>query len=133
VEGKHSRKEIRLPNYDYSSPGWYFVTICTKDSKRLFYPTVSKKYGYGETGAPRAGPYGNSNGNVFVGAGSYPARDINLRKEHTRILEMALEDLETKFYKNLNFDFYAIMPNHLHLIVVFEDIICRIQGRAPTL
>ena len=27
------RKPIRLPDYDYSSPGAYFVTICTKDRK----------------------------------------------------------------------------------------------------
>ena len=28
-----NRKPIRLPEYDYSSPGAYFVTICTKDRK----------------------------------------------------------------------------------------------------
>ena len=28
------RKDIRLKNYDYSSPGAYFVTICIKDRKR---------------------------------------------------------------------------------------------------
>ena len=27
------RKPIRLPDYDYSTPGAYFVTICTKDRK----------------------------------------------------------------------------------------------------
>jgi REP element-mobilizing transposase RayT len=25
------RKSIRLKEYDYSFPGWYYVTICTKD------------------------------------------------------------------------------------------------------
>lgn len=29
------RKTIRLPNYDYSSPGAYFVTVCTKDRRCL--------------------------------------------------------------------------------------------------
>ena len=28
---KHNRKTIRLKEYDYSFPGWYFVTICTKN------------------------------------------------------------------------------------------------------
>ena len=28
------RKEIRLKNYDYSSNGYYFVTICSFDKKR---------------------------------------------------------------------------------------------------
>ena len=27
----HLRKSLRLPSYDYSSPGFYFVTICTKN------------------------------------------------------------------------------------------------------
>jgi len=25
---KHHRRSIRLRGYDYSQPGWYFVTIC---------------------------------------------------------------------------------------------------------
>ncbi len=29
------RKSSRLKNYDYSTPGIYFVTICTKDKKHL--------------------------------------------------------------------------------------------------
>ena len=28
------RKNIRLKNYDYSQPGYYFITICTKDKKK---------------------------------------------------------------------------------------------------
>ena len=27
------RKQIRLPDYDYSSPGAYFVTICTHERR----------------------------------------------------------------------------------------------------
>ena len=30
------RKQIRLKDYDYSSNGAYFITICTKDRKILF-------------------------------------------------------------------------------------------------
>lgn len=30
------RKSIRLQNFDYSSEGWYFVTICTLDRKPIF-------------------------------------------------------------------------------------------------
>jgi REP element-mobilizing transposase RayT len=32
----HSRRTIRLRDYDYSSPGAYFVTICTKRRENLF-------------------------------------------------------------------------------------------------
>jgi REP element-mobilizing transposase RayT len=30
------RKQNRLNNYDYSQPGYYFVTACTKDRKEYF-------------------------------------------------------------------------------------------------
>ena len=33
---KYQRRSIRLKGYDYSSPGYYFVTICTHDKKCLF-------------------------------------------------------------------------------------------------
>ncbi|PYO13309.1 MAG: transposase [Gemmatimonadetes bacterium] len=32
----HARRSIRLPGYDYSRPGAYFVTICTRDGEPLF-------------------------------------------------------------------------------------------------
>ena len=30
------RKQIRLKNYDYSSCGYYFVTICTNGKRKVF-------------------------------------------------------------------------------------------------
>ena len=33
---KHHRRSIRLQNYDYSSEGAYFVTMCTKNRECLF-------------------------------------------------------------------------------------------------
>ena len=32
----HKRKKIRLPDYDYSRPGAYFITVCTKNDECLF-------------------------------------------------------------------------------------------------
>jgi len=32
----HKRRSIRLKGYDYSQPGYYFVTICTKNRECLF-------------------------------------------------------------------------------------------------
>lgn len=34
------RKPNRLPNFDYSTPGAYFITICTKDRQNLFWLDV---------------------------------------------------------------------------------------------
>jgi REP element-mobilizing transposase RayT len=33
---RHDRQSIRLPEYDYRSPGAYFVTICATDRRCLF-------------------------------------------------------------------------------------------------
>jgi REP element-mobilizing transposase RayT len=33
---RHRRRSIRLPDYDYASPGWYFVTICEHRRRPLF-------------------------------------------------------------------------------------------------
>ena len=33
---KYRIKSIRLPNWNYSSDGWYFVTICTKNMVEYF-------------------------------------------------------------------------------------------------
>jgi len=33
---RHHRRSIRLPGYDYTSPGAYFITICTQDRQCLF-------------------------------------------------------------------------------------------------
>ena len=32
----HRRRLIRLKHYDYSQPGGYFITICTKNRSCLF-------------------------------------------------------------------------------------------------
>ena len=37
TQTKHRRlNSLRLPGYDYSQSGYYFITICTKDRKELF-------------------------------------------------------------------------------------------------
>jgi len=40
----HHRKSIRLKGYDYSKPGIYFITICTRDRELYFeqYPELKK-------------------------------------------------------------------------------------------
>jgi REP element-mobilizing transposase RayT len=32
----HHRRSIRLPGYDYSQDGYYFITICTQNNRKLF-------------------------------------------------------------------------------------------------
>jgi len=48
---KHSRLSIRLKDYDYSTPWWYYITICSQDRKNIFGKIqngkmILNKYGY---------------------------------------------------------------------------------------
>ena len=52
METQPKRKQIRIKDYDYSAPGVYFVTICTKNRQPLLCDIVGddahivpKKYG----------------------------------------------------------------------------------------
>jgi REP element-mobilizing transposase RayT len=33
---QHHRRSMRLQGYDYSSPGYYFVTVCTQQRRSLY-------------------------------------------------------------------------------------------------
>ena len=44
------RKPNRIPNYDYSLPNYYFVTICTHQKQHIF-GTVAQLNGYGQIAA----------------------------------------------------------------------------------
>jgi hypothetical protein len=39
------RKDIRLKNYDYSSSGGYFLTICTLERRNYFWANVGATIG----------------------------------------------------------------------------------------
>jgi len=36
-------RSIRLSHYDYSQPGWYFVTICTQENRVMFGKVIDDK------------------------------------------------------------------------------------------
>jgi len=47
---KHHRRSIRLQEFDYTSPGWYFVTICTDHRHCIFGDVVNGKMKLNEYG-----------------------------------------------------------------------------------
>jgi REP element-mobilizing transposase RayT len=50
--GYHNRRSIRLRGYDYSEPGYYFITMCIDDRKqKLFGDVVDGKMVLNEMGA----------------------------------------------------------------------------------
>ena len=43
TQHKHHRRSLRLPHYNYSKAGYYFITICTQDKLHLFGEIVDGK------------------------------------------------------------------------------------------
>lgn len=84
---RFERKTLRLKNYDYSSGGAYFITICTADKAKILSHICS--------GDPCGLPY------------------VELTALG-KIAEATIADIETP---DLTVDKYVIMPNHVHLII----------------
>jgi len=87
------RKPIRIDDYDYSTPGAYFITVCTANREKLFWESV---------GADIIRP-----GNVPLSASGQIAEQ--------GILQIA------EHYENISVDKYCIMPDHIHLILRIES------------
>ena len=92
MESLPKRKHPRLKEYDYSTPGAYFITICTHNRKHLL-----------------------SN---IVGRGLAPT-EIQYT-QYGKIAKEQLLLLEEHFL-NLKIDQYVIMPNHIHAIFVLTE------------
>ena len=93
------RKHIRLKGYDYSDPGYYFVTVCTKGWEKLFAVRVSEKFGSlldRSVAATHASP---------------------IQHRNTDVAEKCLMEIP-EHYAGCKIDFYVFMENHLHFILV---------------
>ena len=97
------RKDIRLKNYDYSSPGAYFVTICTENRKNYFWngSIDPQKFNW-----------------CSVGANCVRPQNLPL----SNIGKIVLDELErwNQTYPTVSLYSYVVMPNHLHIIVVIS-------------
>lgn len=84
------RKLHRLKNWDYSSNGYYFVTICTKNKQKLLAQIRNS-----ET-EPEI---------ILTETGKFAAQ----------CWERAAD-----IYPYITIDYYCIMPNHIHGIIIIE-------------
>ena len=95
------RKKIRLQNYDYSSAGAYFITICTKDMRKIF-------------GVVENVPLSSA----IVGANC-------VRPMLSKIGMVAEKEIHTlsNVYGSVKVDKYVIMPNHIHFLIsiIYDD------------
>lgn len=94
------RKVIRLNDYDYSSPGAYFVTICNKDRRNSFWTEgfITDKVEW-----------------ITVGANCVRPQNLPLSR-NGEIVRDELEKWNTT-YSAVSLNSYVIMPNHIHIIV----------------
>ena len=81
------RKPNRLNQYDYSTPGAYFITICTKNKEKIL-STVGATIG----------------------------RPLIRLTEYGKMIDKAIKTIE-KVYPFVTVDQYVIMPNHIHLLL----------------
>ena len=90
----HHRRSIRLKGYDYSQEGLYFITICCEDRACRF-------------------------GKIDAGAGSASTQMI--LNEYGQIAYHEWAKL-TKRFSNFELDVFQIMPNHMHGIIILNDV-----------
>ncbi len=88
----HTRKNYRLKNYDYSTPGSYFFTLCTKERRNYFWKRVGASIGR--------------------------PSDICL-SQYRYWVEEAIKNIPQK-YPAVTVDSYIIMPDHIHLILTIH-------------
>ena len=84
------RKPMRLKDFDYSAPGAYFLTICTRDKRCIF-------------------------SRIVVGDGALAVPQVVL-SEIGIVVDAVICSME-EHYPYISVDKYVLMPNHVHLLV----------------
>ena len=96
------RKPNRLPKFDYSTPGAYFITVCAKDRKSIL----------GE----------------IVGGGAFDAPHVCLTKTG-RIVQRYLVSGDRVV--GIAVDKFVVMPNHIHLILLVDGTASDRTSKSP--
>ena len=89
------RKRNRLKDYNYSSNGAYFITICTNDRKNIFW---------------------NNESHNFVGEDIILPPDYVRLSPYGKIAEEAIRAIP-QYYPHIELLQYVVMPNHIHMIL----------------
>ena len=98
------RKQIRIEDYDYSTPSAYFITVCTVNREKFFWEVVGT-----DIIRPQDVPLST--------AGKIAEQGILQIAEHYEIIVV---------------DKYCIMPDHIHLLLRMESNIGGRMISAPT-
>ena len=90
------RKSLRLKEYNYSTNGSYFITICSKDKTNLFCSIDED-----------------------IANASYDDIDFSKYIKYTKIGKIVKENIDfiNNKFKSFEINNYVIMPNHIHLLI----------------
>lgn len=91
------RKQLRLPDFDYSQSGYYFVTVCAHERQMLFWNSCVNARRSEEDDATTAqlSPLGE-------------------------IVDRCWNQINS-IYDGVKTDLYVIMPDHFHGILIIEN------------
>ncbi len=96
-----SRKPLRLSDYDYSTPGGYFITFCTHNRRNTLSRIV--------------GAIHESPSCALTSYGKIVDRVIRTLPEHLGV----------------TVDQYVIMPNHVHILLIIDQLPARAIRESP--
>ena len=105
MEDLRKRKNIRLGDFDYSSVGAYFITICTSKRENYFWKSVGATIGR--------------------------PQDVEL-SAYGEFVDEAINNISS-IYPALTVDSYVIMPDHVHLLIRICADECGRPMVAPTI
>ena len=111
------RKSTRLKNFDYSSAGAYFITVCVRDRMQILSEIVKTDL----TAAD------NTIG-IAVGEGLAPPEITVKLKPCGEIADEQLRLIETRF-ASVTVEDYVIMPDHIHAIILLHE---KAGGASPS-
>lgn len=103
TDGRPGRRQLRLPEYDYSQAGCYFITVCTKERKMLFWNAV---------------------GADIIRLDMPPLSACGM------IVQQAILNIPNH-YPQVTVHKWVVMPNHIHLLLQINETDGRMIS-APT-
>ena len=116
-KGLPQRKSTRLKNFDYSSAGAYFVTICVRNRMHILSEIVKSNLSATDRTVDLA-----------VGEGLAPPEITVKLKPCGEIVKEQLQLLETRFPCVTVAD-YVIMPDHIHAVISLHE---KAGGASPS-
>ena len=129
------RKSTRLKNFDYSSAGAYFVTICIRDRMHILSEIIKTDLTATDKTIGTA-----------VGEGLAPPEITVKLKPCGEVVKEQLQSIEIRF-PSVTVEDYVIMPDHIHALIflhekaggaspspTLDDIICAFKagGASPS-